>query len=125
MDESPLNVGFFRLAREESRKSTHRVQMGAVLSDKRPTSRGFNKIKTHPKFANPSKHLKISIHAEIDCIMKSKSSGDTIWVWREDLEGNPKLARPCSDCMKSLKAFGIKRIYYTVEHFPYWKEEDI
>lgn len=125
--EDLMGVGFFRIAKEESRKSTHKIRVGAVLSNSRPVSRGYNKIKTHPRFANPNLHVKVSIHAEIDCIMKSGSNitGDTIYVYREDLEGNPKLARPCIDCMKSLKEFGIKRVLYTVEHFPYWCEERI
>lgn len=116
----------FRLAKLASMKSTHRVKMGATITNKgKSYSTGTNKIKTHPTFANPSLHLKVSIHAEIDCILKSKSNvnGDTIYVYREDLEGRPKLARPCKDCIKSLKEFGIKRIYYTVEHFPYWQSE--
>ncbi len=125
LSDGPLGIGFFRLAKKESKKSTHNIRVGAVLSNNRPITFGHNKIKSHTKFANPSQHLKISIHAEIDCIIKSKSNkdGDTIWVWREDLEGKPKLSRPCSDCMKSLREFGIKKVYYTVEHFPYWKGE--
>lgn len=116
----------FRLAKQASFKSKHKTRMGAALTNKgKTTSVGTNRIKTHPRFANPNLHLKVSIHAEIDCIIRSKVSGDTIYVYREDLEGKPKLARPCVDCMKALKEFGIKKIYYTVEHYPYWKEEDL
>lgn len=116
----------FRLAKQASLRSKHTVKMGAALTNKgKTTSVGTNQIKTHPKFANPNLHLKVSIHAEVDCIIQSNVSGDTIYVYRADLEGKPKLARPCADCMKSLKEFGIKKIFYTIEHEPYWCEEII
>jgi deoxycytidylate deaminase len=120
------NIGFFRLAIEQSKKSTHKVKVGAVLANKRPVARGYNKIKSHPIWANPSKHVKISIHAEIDCLMDSSASeGDTMYVYREDSLGWPALARPCVDCMKVLKERGIRKVIYSIAHPPYYKEEFI
>ena len=123
-----LNVGFFRIARKNSFLSTYRVQVGAVLAKRRPISFGHNKVKTHPTFANPEKHLKASIHAEIACLIKADIKdiiGSSIYVYREDKEGNPKLSRPCNMCMKNLKEFGVKEIFYSIEHYPYWASEKI
>lgn len=120
-----MTKGFFKLAQRQADQSLYKIKVGAVLSGKRPLSVGHNKLKTHPQYADPERHTKISIHAEIDCLIKSDTSvtGDTIWVFRYGKDGNPGLARPCVDCMRELKSFGIKKIYYSVDHAPYWKFE--
>lgn len=122
-----LDTGFFRLAKDASENSNFRVKVGAVLASKRPIATGFNSIKTHPKFANPEIHKKISIHAEIACLIKTKFqdiNGTEIYVYRES-NGEPAMARPCKACLKELKSRGVKRIYYSIEHEPYWESEDI
>jgi len=127
MDFDVLNVGFFRLAKYASDNSDFRIKVGAVLANKRPIVTGFNKIKTHPEFANPEIHEKISIHAEIDCLIKTKFqhiNGTDIYVYRES-NGVPAMARPCKSCLKELKSRGVRRIYYSIEHEPYWESEDI
>jgi tRNA(Arg) A34 adenosine deaminase TadA len=119
-------VGFFRLARLESEKSTHDIRVGAVLANARPTARGYNKIKSHPIWANPDKHVKISIHAEVACIIDSSTQiGDTIYVYRVDKAGWPAMARPCIDCLRTLKEYGVRKMYYSIPHPPYYTFEEV
>lgn len=120
------SIGFFRIAMEEAAKSTHDFKVGAVISKSRPVARGHNKIKTHPHYANPIRHKKISIHAEIDCLIDhSAKLGNTIYVYREDKSGWPALARPCADCVKTLKEQGIRKMLYSTSHPPYYAEEEL
>jgi deoxycytidylate deaminase len=111
-----------------SEESTYRIKVGAVLCRKgRAQITGTNCIKTHPIWANPDKHIKLSIHAEIDCLINSESEvlGDTIYVFRWGKKGIPGLARPCIDCIRELKKRGVNKIYYTTDHFPFWSYEEI
>jgi len=120
---------FFRLARDASLLSSHdRSKVGAVLVNKRPVVFGFNKFKSHTKYANPEIHTKISVHAEIDCIIEVKDKdlkGWSIYVYREDCHGNVANSRPCEQCLTELKIRGIRKIYYTTKKFPYWNMEYI
>lgn len=36
-----------------------------------------------------------------------------LYVYREDLNDNLAICRPCNACMKAIKDLGIKTIYYT------------
>lgn len=117
---------YFDHAKKESKNSDYRVKVGAVLVIGKHMIKGFNKIKTHPKFANPEEHTKVSIHAEIDCILKSKQydiDGSSIYVYRETKDGDIANSRPCAACIKELRKRGVRRIYYTTDKFPYWSEE--
>lgn len=128
MDDGPLSIGFFRIARSESKKSNFKIKMGAVIARARPIATGHNSKKTHPKFANPNLQLRSSIHAEISCLINSPISKiyhSDIYVYREFTNGNPALARPCEMCMKVLKQYGVRRIFYTINEYPFWKVEEV
>ena len=113
----------FNLAKKQAAKSTMKPQMGAVIVLDKQRFTGYNKNKTDPKFANPSKHERISVHAELDCLERGiVYTGSELYVYRE-LEGVPAMARPCNHCMKFIREAGIERIYYTIPHEPYWEEE--
>ena len=123
-----LRKGFFRLARNVSKYSNHRYKVGAVIAHKKPISVGFNIIKTHPRYSNPNITKSISIHAEASALLKSYDAifkDSVIYIYRENLKGEPAIARPCRDCMKLLKNYGIKKIYYTIDRKPFWKEEKL
>lgn len=126
-DDVPPLCGYFRIAKRIALHSEYRIQMGAVLVGKRPICSGFNKLKSHPTYANPEKHIKISIHAEIDCILKAKKDirGSDIYVYREYRNGIPAIARPCENCILELRKAGIRKIFYSVSEFPYWKSETL
>lgn len=114
--------GLFRLAKNVSKHSDYKIQMGAVLVRKgTPISVGFNKNKTHPS-------CKYSIHAEIDALRtsgKETIKNSTMYIYRENNDGLPALARPCDDCLKALTDFGVGCIIYTTNEYPYFRVEEI
>jgi deoxycytidylate deaminase len=125
---SILDIGFFRLARNTSKFSDHRVKIGAVVSNKKPISAASNRVKTHPRYANPDNSVRGSVHAEVRAIINSERDdlrGAEIYVYREHLDGTPALARPCSNCMELLAEVGIRNIYYTCEEYPFYKREKL
>lgn len=59
---------------------------------------------------------KIFKHAEFSAVLKSGDKEiDSILVQRFDLQGKPKLAKPCKTCQVMLKAMGVKTVRYTTE----------
>lgn len=121
-----LTYGYFRLARRAFLESNCSIKVGAVLCNRKPLSFGFNKDKTHPLYANPSNTLKISIHAEMDCISGLSYEdlrGSVLYIYRELKDGTPAIARPCNDCMNVLRETGISKIIYTVNYFPFYRIE--
>jgi len=128
MEHQIISVGYFELARNVSKYSNHKYQIGCVLINHKPLSVGFNKTKTHTKYANPETSIRKAVHAEVIAILNSGKESirnGTAYIYRETKDGNPALARPCKDCMERLENFGIKRIFYTTEEYPYYREERI
>lgn len=114
----------FRLARNVSKLSPHRkYKIGAVLViNGKPISVGHNQSKTHPQA------LYTGLHAEIQALKasgKSKLKGSIVFVYRNRKDGSLAIARPCKNCMKELKEFGVKRIFYTCDEYPFFESEDI
>lgn len=109
-------------------KSRMNPKVGAVLVLDKVMLGGYNKGKTHTKYANPSLHDRLSIHAELDCLSKmqvvERTYGGEMFVYRE-LHGVPAMARPCNHCIKFLKEAGVNKIYYSIPHLPYWEEEEL
>lgn len=115
----------FRLARKMADKSVMRPKVGAVLVSGKYMFGGYNKDKTHTIYANPEIHERISIHAELDCINRVPfDDAEELYVYRE-LDGIPAMARPCNHCMAFIKKSGIKKIYYTIPHEPWWEKEEV
>jgi|WetSurMetagenome_2_1015567.scaffolds.fasta_scaffold140022_2 deoxycytidylate deaminase len=120
MNTFPTN---FRFAIAESKKSSMSAKVGACLVVGKSILKGFNKDKTHTKYANPNIHERLSIHAELDCLNRAPiSEGGIIYVYRE-VHGKPAIARPCEHCISFLKKAGITEIYYSIPEYPYWKKE--
>lgn len=114
-----------RLAKSASSYSDHHYKIGCVISvHGRPVSVGFNICKSHPKYTN---RRSPSIHAEIRALMASNCSidGGIAFVYRENTSGIPRLSRPCNACYEALKEAGIKKVVYTTNSAPYYKEEKI
>jgi deoxycytidylate deaminase len=113
---------------EEAKKSEYKPQMGAVIFDKRRiVSLGHNyghrsARKLHPRFQN----FKGSIHAEVDSIIKAKTdlSGYSMLVIRVNNKDQLRLAKPCNNCLKYIEYVGIRRVFYSVNHYPYITELD-
>jgi len=114
-----------KYAKSASLKSTMRDRVGACLVVGKSILNGHNKNKTHTIYANPNKHNRLSVHAELDCLNKAPVTEDSIiYVYRE-VHGKPAIARPCEHCMEFLKKARVKRMVYSIPDHPYWKEEDI
>jgi len=122
----------FRLARLASLSSPHeKAMIGAVISRKKEVlSIGVNGLKSHPtqkhynqfRFQDDTaEHL---LHAEIDAIVKLPyvPYGCSIYVYRELRNGTPGMSRPCAGCMRALKDFQIKRIFYSTEEGTAYEE---
>ena len=122
-------INYFRIAREQSLMSRFRCKVGACLVSGKSVFKGYNKRKTHTRFANPNLHIKTSLHAELSCIInagdKVNLRGSSIYVYRETSDGSPAMSKPCSHCMKFLKEEGISNIYYSKPEYPYWDTEKI
>lgn len=116
-----------KIAKEVSKTSDHRVKVGAVIAKKKPIVACSNKNITHPLYADPSKGKSSSLHAEIRCIIHSKCNlvGGEIYVYRETKDGNYALAKPCKVCLQALKEAGIRKIFYTIKEYPFYREEKL
>lgn len=104
--------------------STHgRFKVGAVIVKKgKLISAGANSDKSHPvqKRYDSERGFKThhSCHAEVRAILNSKVNvltGCSIYVYRETKNGTLGKARPCAACIKMLRDYDIKRIFYTTE----------
>ncbi len=104
--------------------SSRKFFVFAKITDKKGRLLSFSNnsyIKTHPlqsKYAKRQKRPnKEFLHAEIGAIIKLKPQDRErayrITVYRFDLQGKPKLAKPCPICLAAIKDAGIKEIYYT------------
>ena len=101
-----------RYAIEESKKSTHKFQMGAVIvRGNKVLARAYNVNKTHPHFGSGAfKRLHAEGHAIYKAIRQRVDlSGSTIYIYRK----NSNLAKPCSCCMGLIHKYGIKEIVYS------------
>lgn len=127
-----MNKNFLKMASDEATKSDLPTKVGAVLVMGKTIVRGHNRKKTHPEFANPQKHVRKSLHAELDCLIKARNrkfpnivAGNGVMYIAREIKGMPAMARPCEHCMAFLKKVGIKRVMYSIPKPPYLESEDI
>lgn len=117
-----LQTGFYA-AYLASIESKHDRPVGACLFVNNTRCCGHNKNKTHPIYANGKEFY--TIHAEMDAILKFRARTDltpvSIYVFRLNSTGIA-MSKPCPNCMKYLIEFGIRRIYYTIPEYPFYKE---
>lgn len=104
---------FFSLAREVSKLSNyHTHKLAAIIvKGNRIVSIGINDQKTHPKSDTRFNKL----HAELAAIIRSRTDlrGASIYVYREQKNGEIGCSFPCSACYEAIRSAGIKRIYYS------------
>jgi deoxycytidylate deaminase len=111
------------LAIKEALKSDFKQKMGAVVFNKNQyISSGHNygcrSIASHlSKF----RRYPTSLHAEVIAIINAKIDlkGASIIVVRINNNKEFRLSKPCHECMNYLKYIGIKKIYYSIETYPY------
>jgi deoxycytidylate deaminase len=115
---------FFRLAENASKYSTHyQFHLGAVLVvNGHPISVGYNQGKSHPDGRFKGLHAEV---AAMKTSGKTKIKGSSMFVYRQKRNGSVGGSHPCVDCMKRLKEFGVKLIYYSTEEYPYWEVESL
>ena len=92
-----------------------RYRVGAAIYiGNRLISIGWNQRKTHPK----QRSIFRWTHAEMSAIIgtnKHDLTRSTIYVARITPGGDVKMAKPCIDCQRILRAAGIKNIIFTDE----------
>lgn len=118
-----INNKFITIALEEAKKGDHKQRVGCVIFDKKKIiSYGHNTCqrsakKLHPKF----QRYPFSVHAEVDAILKAKTDlkGMSALVIRINNKNQFRLSKPCKNCLKYLYYVGIKKIFYSVNNYPY------
>lgn len=109
-----MKIRFFNVAKKESFKSDHpQHKIGCVVvKGNRVLSKATNKLKTTPK----SNHPYFSLHAELNCFLKSNLNDLTncdIYLYRENKNGEIACSKPCLYCFKLLKKLKVSSIYFT------------
>ena len=76
------------------------------------------------KFRNPPtidpQH--VSTHAEMATLARI-AGGDTAYVARIGAGGEPRMARPCENCMEGLTQWGIRLVVFTTDDGGYLVEK--
>ena len=121
---------YYKKAKEISESSDfNKIHIGAIIVYKNSIiAKGYNTNKTNPlqKLYNHYRSLKWNngiqpvpkLHAEMGCVLKIMNldidfNKVKLYVYRQDLNGNLAMCRPCKACMKAIKDLEIKNIYYT------------
>lgn len=121
--------GYFTLAKNVSKYSDMGYRLGAVIAEKKPIAIGCNTKKScimRNRITGGIRYY--STHAEIKAIRNAGIDlvgGCTMYIYRETLSGKPANARPCDKCMRVLKTYRFKEIYYTIDKAPYYKKEKL
>ena len=126
MNLTKRRLAFFNAARAVSKLSDFpRVAVGSVAVYKhRIISSGCNSRKTDTiqKKYNIYRFVEdtpASIHSEIACLKPLIGKKDIdfryvdLYVYRENKNGAPMLARPCESCFNLVRDLGIRNIYYS------------
>lgn len=99
-----------------------KARVGAVFAKGwRFIAEGNNRYMPYPPKGFPKEAR--SIHAEQDCAAELAGitprwlRSGTLYVYREASYGEA-LAKPCSMCMKIIKAVGIRRVVFSTGHGP-------
>ena len=108
------------MAKTLANLSDHHMRVGAVIvKGRRVIAGGHNKNKTHTIIRNKIDKYSLvdKLHAEMTAILKARTDldGAKIYVLRicPDNVVGTGLSRPCSLCMRLIRAAGIKEIVYT------------
>ena len=116
--------GKFHIARQMALTSNEEHRLGAcVVKSGRVLGRGKNELnKTNWLVRHAFDYP--TVHAEMSALVRLSPSdirGSVLYVYRERKSHLPGLAKPCPRCSKVLHEFGIKRVYYTTNEFPFFE----
>ena len=116
-----ISDSILQLAIKTAKSSPSKKKIGAVLLRKSKvivTATNLEK-KTHPLQAFLAEKVglgeKIYLHAEVNCLIRSKENADTIVVARVGGHGTKELrmSKPCPICQMALEMNNIKRVIYS------------
>lgn len=123
------DAAFFNAAKAMARLSDfNKFHVGCVVTNGHHIiSSGYNTVKSHPlqkkmnarRFSEDTSH---SLHAEISALSHIMNKKDIDWkncsvyVYRELLNGEKGMAKPCKSCEALIRSLGIKKIYYTTNN---------
>jgi deoxycytidylate deaminase len=114
---------YYSLLKKLSLLSDHSKHMMSciIVKQGRIIGKGFNTISTHPE----SKHNFKCRHAEFNAFISAQRNikGSTVYVFRENKNGIPSIAKPCSSCHALLVKNGAKLVVYSFEGS--YKEEKL
>ena len=117
---------YFR-AKEKALNNGRVYHLAAILRRKGRVVRiGINTNKTHPRFTRtyPDGTVASHMHAEMN-VLRFSEPGDTLEVLRvKKSDKSYAMAKPCSHCMKFIKAAGIASVRFTNEQGE-WEELDL
>jgi deoxycytidylate deaminase len=112
-----------KLAVGESRKSDHKHHVGCVIFDKKKIiSIGHNTSqKSIKSFNSRFQRFPFSVHAEVDTIIKARQDlkGASLLVVRVNNNDRFLLSKPCVNCMNYIEYVGIKRVFFSIDFYPY------
>lgn len=113
-----LYAGVIKKAIEVAEKSTFKYQLAAVVfKGKRIISYGENSIRSTRRVHNKYKNYETTLHAEQNALSlcdKNFTQGLNILVIRLNKNGGLAYAEPCEMCMKMIKHYGIKHVYFSL-----------
>lgn len=114
------------LAIQQARRSEHKNKHGAVIfKGKRIYSFGYNQPSRSVKSINRiAKRWHTSVHAEVAAILNAKRdlNGLDILIVRINNKDQFRYSRPCNHCLQYIQYCGLRKIYYSIDRYPYIEE---
>lgn len=123
---------YFNIAKKTSALSTYKNEhIGAIIVYKNkilttgyntnyshPMQKHYNRFRTSKSRFYDTEKMNNYLHSEMSCIASIKHlninyNKCSIFVYRQNKNGNIALAKPCKACEKMLKDYNINNIYYT------------
>lgn len=86
--------------------------------DKYPHSHGAILVKGGRVIGQGNNRYENGMHAEVSAIMKSRQTdlrGADLYVSRALRAKSCGISKPCPDCERVIREYGIKTVYYTVD----------
>lgn len=111
------------IARKVSKTGDYKFKHGTVIAKgSRVLGFGINSTKTHPKSNSRFK----TIHSEHQALINSgiEVQGAIAYVYRETKHGISAMSKPCHSCAKLLKDAGIRKVYFSIDVWPFWGVEE-
>jgi deoxycytidylate deaminase len=109
-----MKMRFFKIAQTCSKKSTSNPRVGCIIVKKnRIVGLGYNdRRKTHPRAKTMSQTIHAELHAVIG-VPAEDLKGAHVYVFREYVNGDLAMTKPCAACHAVLEAAGVKKVFYT------------